>query len=66
MDPSVPTIEDLMAFLATNAAEVATLEVDRGAFARRILKLEEELALALLPQLPDLTEVVPPSWTVGG
>ena len=57
MDRSgVPTIEELMALLATKAAEVATLQAERDALARRILKLEEELALARLHRFAPRSE----------
>lgn len=52
----VPTIAELMALLATKAAEIATLEAQRDAFAQRILKLEEELALARLHRFAPRSE----------
>jgi cell division protein FtsB len=38
----IPTIAELMALLATKAAEVEALAAERDSLARRILKLEEE------------------------
>ena len=52
----VPTIAELMALLATKAAEVEALAVERDALARRILKLEEELALARLHRFAPRSE----------
>jgi len=45
-----------MALLAAKAAQVATLEAQRDALARRILKLEEELALARLHRFAPRSE----------
>ena len=52
----VPTIAELMALLATKAAEVEALAAERDALARRILKLEEELALARLHRFAPRSE----------
>ena len=52
----VPTIAELMALLAAKAAEVETLQAERDALARRILKLEEELALARLHRFAPRSE----------
>jgi hypothetical protein len=51
-----PTIEELMALLAAKAAEVAALEAEKDALAQRILKLEEELALARLHRFAPRSE----------
>ncbi len=51
-----PTIAELMALLAAKAAEVETLAAERDALARRILKLEEELALARLHRFAPRSE----------
>ncbi|WP_172724403.1 hypothetical protein [Neorhizobium tomejilense] len=37
-----------MAQLAANAAEIAALKAEKEVFSRRVVKLEEELALARL------------------
>lgn len=52
----VPTIAELMALLATKAAEVEALAAERDSLARRILKLEEELALARLHRFAPRSE----------
>lgn len=41
-----PTVEELKALLAANAAENAALRTERDALEQRVFKLEEELALA--------------------
>jgi transposase len=51
-----PTVAELMVLLATKAAEVATLEAEKDALARRIRKLEEELALARLHRFAPRSE----------
>lgn len=51
-----PTIEELMALLAAKAAQVAALEAEKDALAQRILKLEEELALARLHRFAPRSE----------
>jgi transposase len=52
----VPTVAELMALLAAKTAEVATLEAEKDALARRIRKLEEELALARLHRFAPRSE----------
>lgn len=51
-----PTVEDLMAQLAANAAEIAALKAERAALAERVVKLEEELALARLHRFAPRSE----------
>ena len=51
-----PTVADLMALLAANAAENATLRAERDALAQRVFKLEEELALAQLHRFAPRSE----------
>lgn len=41
-----PSVVDLIAQLAANAAEIAALKAEKEALAQRVVKLEEELALA--------------------
>jgi hypothetical protein len=43
-----PDVAALMAQLAANAAEIAALKAEKEALSRRVVKLEEELALARL------------------
>ena len=45
-----------MALLAANAAEIAVLKAEREALAQRVLKLEEELALAQLHRFAPRSE----------
>jgi hypothetical protein len=51
-----PTVAELMAFLAANAAEIAALKAEREALAQRVFKLEEELALARLHRFAPRSE----------
>jgi len=51
-----PTVAELMALLAANAAEIAALKAEREALARRIFKFEEELALARLHRFAPRSE----------
>ena len=51
-----PTVAELMALLAANAAENATLRAERDALAQRVFKLEEELALAQLHRFAPRSE----------
>jgi hypothetical protein len=44
--PGQPSIAELMAQLAANAAEIAALKAEKEALSARVVKLEEELALA--------------------
>lgn len=53
---TTPTIAELMALLAANAAENATLRADRDALAQRVFKLEEDLALAQLHRFAPRSE----------
>lgn len=43
-----PSIAELMAQLAANAAEIAALKAEKEALSQRVVKLQEELALAKL------------------
>lgn len=57
IDPTgTPTVAELMALLAANAAENATLRAERDALAQRVFKLEEELALAQLHRFAPRSE----------
>ncbi|MBB4276671.1 hypothetical protein GGE12_004468 [Rhizobium mongolense] len=51
-----PTVAELMALLAANAAENAALKAERDALAQRVFKLEEELALAQLHRFAPRSE----------
>lgn len=51
-----PTVAELMALLAANAAEIAALKAEREALAQRVVKLEEELALARLHRFAPRSE----------
>lgn len=51
-----PGVEDLMALLAANAAEIAALKAEKEALAQRVFKLEEELALARLHRFAPRSE----------
>ena len=51
-----PTVTELMALLAANAAEIAALKAEREALAQRVVKLEEELALAQLHRFAPRSE----------
>lgn len=53
---SKPTVEDLMAQLAASAAEITALKVEKEALTQRVVKLEEELALALLHRFAPRSE----------
>lgn len=52
----VPSIAKLMAQLAANAAEIAALKAEKEALSRRVVKLEEELALAKLHRFAPRSE----------
>ncbi len=43
-----PSVAELKAQLAAHAAEIAALKAEKEALSQRIIKLEEELALARL------------------
>ena len=51
-----PTVAELMALLAANAAENAALRAERDALEQRVSKLEEELALAQLHRFAPRSE----------
>lgn len=51
-----PTVEELMAQLAASAAEIAALKTEKKALSQRIIKLEEELALARLQRFAPRSE----------
>jgi cell division protein FtsB len=51
-----PTVAELMALLAANAAENAALRAERDALEQRVFKLEEELALAQLHRFAPRSE----------
>lgn len=51
-----PTVAELMALLAANAAEIAVLKAERETLAQRVIKLEEELALARLHRFAPRSE----------
>ena len=51
-----PSIAELMAQLAANAAEIAALKAEKEALSARVLKLEEELALARLHRFAPKSE----------
>ncbi|MBB5575954.1 IS66 family transposase [Rhizobium paranaense] len=51
-----PTVEELMALLAANAAEIAALKAEKDILAQRVFKLEEELALAQLHRFAPRSE----------
>jgi transposase len=51
-----PTVVELMALLAANAAENAALRSERDALEQRVFKLEEELALAQLHRFAPSSE----------
>jgi transposase len=53
---SDPDIAVLMAQLAANAAEIAALKAEKEALSRRVVKLEEELALAKLHRFAPRSE----------
>ena len=50
------TVVELMTLLAANSAEIAALKAEREALARRVIKLEEELALARLHRFAPRSE----------
>lgn len=54
--PGEPTVEELMAQLAANAAEITALKAEKEALSQRIVKLEEELALARLHRFAPKSE----------
>lgn len=54
--PGTPTVEELMALLAANAAEIAALKAEKDILAQRVFKLEEELALAQLHRFAPRSE----------
>lgn len=51
-----PTVAELMALLAAHAAEITALKAEREALSQRIVKLEEELALARLHRFAPRSE----------
>lgn len=51
-----PSIAELMAQLAANAAEIAALKAEKEALSQRVIKLEEELALAKLHRFAPRSE----------
>jgi transposase len=51
-----PDVAVLMAQLAANAAEIAALKAEKEALSRRVVKLEEELALAKLHRFAPRSE----------
>lgn len=51
-----PDVAALMAQLAANAAEIAALKAEKEALSRRVVKLEEELALARLHRFAPRSE----------
>lgn len=51
-----PSVEDLMALLAANAAEIAALKAQNDVLAQRVFKLEEELALERLHRFAPRSE----------
>jgi transposase len=51
-----PDVAELMAQLAAHAAEIAALKAERQALSQRIVKLEEELALARLHRFAPRSE----------
>lgn len=54
--PGEPNIAELMAQLAANAAEIAALKAEKEALSVRVVKLEEELALARLHRFAPKSE----------
>jgi transposase len=51
-----PSVAELMAQLAANAAEIAALKAEKEALSQRVVKLEEELALARLHRFAPRSE----------
>ncbi|ASY67175.1 transposase [Sinorhizobium fredii] len=51
-----PDVAELMAQLAANAAEIAALKTEKEALSQRVVKLEEELALARLHRFAPRSE----------
>ena len=51
-----PDVAELMAKLAASAAEIAVLKAEKEALSRRVVKLEEELALARLHRFAPRSE----------
>lgn len=51
-----PSVAELMAQLAANAAEIATLKAEKEALSARVVKLEEELELARLHRFAPKSE----------
>lgn len=51
-----PSVAELMAQLAANATEIAALKAEKEALSRRVVKLEEELALARLHRFAPRSE----------
>jgi transposase len=51
-----PDVAELMAQLAANAAEIAALKAEKEVLSRRVVKLEEELALARLHRFAPRSE----------
>src|SRR6478752_6784448 len=53
---SEPSVAELMAQLAASAAEIAALKAEKEALSQRVVKLEEELALARLHRFAPRSE----------
>ena len=51
-----PSVAELLAQLKANAAEIAALKAEKEALSRRVVKLEEELALARLHRFAPKSE----------
>ncbi|AGA09221.1 Transposase-like protein (plasmid) [Sinorhizobium meliloti GR4] len=51
-----PSVAELMAQLAANAAEIAALKAEKETLSQRVVKLEEELALARLHRFAPRSE----------
>ena len=51
-----PSVAELMAQLAANAAEIAALKAEKEVLSQRVVKLEEELALARLHRFAPRSE----------
>jgi len=54
-----PTVEELMAQLAARAGAIAALKAEKEALSQRVVKLEEELALARLHRFAPRSEKRP-------
>lgn len=51
-----PSVAELIALLAAHTAEITALKVERDILAQRVVKLEEELALARLHRFAPRSE----------